>query len=191
MMFIPMERMLTRWLTPITFSPCSRLVSYCMRLSSTQHPSLSPSDMVSLPTRSHSLTSHAYESALTRPPPSRPWLHLTLGHSHQMATSFATRDCSMSPTIRKSDWTSSALIMTIAWPDTLSSPDDQEHPSSVLLAPNGRLCHRLHPLVFGVQLQQVPPSQALWPSSFPPDRRTTMGLNLDGLHRGATPVRWA
>jgi len=57
-----------------------------------------------------------------------------------------------------------------------------------LLAPNGRLCHQLHPLMFSVQSQQVPPSQALWPSLFPPNWRTTMGLNLYGLHRGATPV---
>src|SRR5882724_12428658 len=122
MMFIPMERMLTRWLTPITFSPCSRLVSYCVRLSSTQHPSSSPSDMVSLPTRSHSLTSHAYESALTRPPPSQLRPQQTLGHFHKMATSFTTRDCSMSPTIRRSDWTSFAPTMTIVWLDTLASP---------------------------------------------------------------------
>src|SRR5882724_7597001 len=143
MMFIPVDRMLTRWLTPITFSPCSRLVSYCVRSFSTWHPSSSPSDMVSKPTRLHSLTSHAFESALTRPPLSQPQPHLTLGHSHKMATSFAIRDCSMSPTIRMSDWTSSALITTIAWLDTLASPR-QEHPSSVLLALNGRLCHRLH-----------------------------------------------
>src|SRR5882724_9242935 len=122
MMFIPMERMLTRWLTPITFSPCSRLVSYCVRLSSTQHPSSSPSDMVSLPTRSHSLTSHAYESALTQPPLSQLWPQQTLGHFHKMATSFAIRDYSMSPTIGTSDWTSFAPTTTIAWLDILASP---------------------------------------------------------------------
>src|SRR5882724_10102451 len=115
------ERMLMHWLTHITSSLCSRLVSYYVQSSSTQHPSSSPSDVVSKPTRSHSLTSHAYELALTRPPPSQPRLHLTLGRFHKMVTSFATRDCSMSPTIRMSDWTSSALITTIAWLDTPAS----------------------------------------------------------------------
>src|SRR5882724_9012511 len=122
MMFIPVERMLMRWLTPITFSPCSRLASYCMRLSSTQHPSSSPSNMVSSPTRSHRLTSHAYESALTRPPPSQLWPQQTHGHFHKMVTSFAIRDYSMSPTIRTSDWTSFAPTTTIAWLDILASP---------------------------------------------------------------------
>src|SRR5882724_10473860 len=122
MMFIPMERMLTRWLTPITFSPCSSLVSSCVRLSSTQHPSSSPSDMVSLPTRSHNLTSHAYESALTRPPLSQLRPQQTLGHFHKMVTSFAIRDYSMSLMIRTSDWTSFTPTMTIAWLDILASP---------------------------------------------------------------------
>src|SRR5882724_9484644 len=121
-MSILMERMLTHWLTHITSSPCSRLVSYCVQLFSTRHLSSSPSDMVSKLTQLHRLTSHTYESALTPPPPSRPRLHLTLGHSHKMATSFATRDCSMSPMIRTSNWTSSTLITTIAWLDTLASP---------------------------------------------------------------------
>src|SRR5882724_9333919 len=109
-MSIHMERMLTCWLTHITSSPCSRLVNYCVQSSLTQHPSSSPSDMVSKLTQSHSLTSRACESALTRPPPSQPWLHLTLGHSHKTATSFATRDCSM---IRTFDWTSCTPTMTI------------------------------------------------------------------------------
>src|SRR5882724_6489099 len=109
-MSILVERMLTPWLTCITSSPCSRLVSYCVQSSSPQHPSSSPSDMVSKPTQSHSLTSPAYELALTRPPPSQPRLHLTLGHSHKTATSFATRDCSM---IRTFDWTSCTPTMTI------------------------------------------------------------------------------
>jgi len=51
-MSILMERMLTHWLTHINSSLCSRLVSYCMQSSSTQHPSSSPSDMVSKLTRS-------------------------------------------------------------------------------------------------------------------------------------------
>src|SRR5882724_4170881 len=114
------ERMLMRWLTRIN-SSLSRLVSYCVQSFSTRHPSSSPSDTVSKPTRLHSLTSHAFESALTRPPLSQPCPHLTLGRFHKMATSFTTRDCSMSPTIRTSDWTSSALITTIAWLDTLAS----------------------------------------------------------------------
>jgi len=38
-MSILMERMLKRWLTHIISSLCSRLVSYCMQSSSTQHPS--------------------------------------------------------------------------------------------------------------------------------------------------------
>src|SRR5882724_10557216 len=122
MMFIPMERMLTRWLTPITFSPCSRLVSYCVRLSSTQHPSSSPSDMVSLPTRSHNLTSHAYESALTQPPLSQLRPQQTPGHFHKTATSFATRDCSTSLTTKTSDWTSFTPTTTIVWLGTLASP---------------------------------------------------------------------
>src|SRR5882724_5914966 len=122
MMCIPVERMLTHWLTPITFSPCSRLVSYCVRLSSTQHPSSSPSDMVSLPIRLHNLTSHAYESALTRPPPSQLRPQQTRGHSHKMATSFAIRDYSMSLTIRTSNWTYFAPTTTIAWLDILASP---------------------------------------------------------------------
>src|SRR5882724_1934464 len=121
-MSILVERMLMCWLTHITSSLCSRLVSYCVRSSSTQHPSLSPSDMGSKPTRSHSLTSHAYESALTRPLPSQLQPHLTLGHSHKMENSFATRDCSMSPTIRTFDWTSCAPTTTTIWWDTLASP---------------------------------------------------------------------
>src|SRR5882724_11799465 len=76
----------------ITSSPCSRLVSYCMQSSLTQQLSSSPSDTVSKPSHSHSLISHAFESALTRPPPSQPRLQQTLGHFHKMATSFATRD---------------------------------------------------------------------------------------------------
>jgi len=68
---------------PITFSPCSRLVSYCVQSFSTRHPSLSPSDMVSKLTQSRSLISHAFESALTRPPLSQPQPHLTPGHSQQ------------------------------------------------------------------------------------------------------------
>src|SRR5882724_7374711 len=147
--------------------------------------------MVSKLTQSHRLTSHAYASALMRPPPSRPRLHLTLGHSHKMATSFATRDA-LCP--RQSGRPTGHPPLS-SRPSPGRTPwhhqDDQEHPSSVLLAPNGRLCHGLHPLVFGVQSQQVPPSQALWPSSFPPNRQMTVGLNLDGLHRGATPVLWA
>src|SRR5882724_1059400 len=78
--------------------------------------------MVSKLTRSHSLTSHAFELALTQQPPSQPQLHLTLGHFHKTATSFATRDCSMSPTIRTFDWTSCTPTMTIVWPDTPASP---------------------------------------------------------------------
>src|SRR5882724_12874954 len=113
-MSVHVERMLTHWLTCITSSPCSRLVNYCVQSFSTRHPSSSPSDTVSKPTLSHNLTSHAFKLALTRPPLSQPQLHLTLGHSHKMATSFATRDCSMSPTIRMSNWKSSALITTIA-----------------------------------------------------------------------------
>jgi len=101
-----------------------------VQLSSTQHPSLSPSDMVSKPTQSHSLTSHAYKSALTQPPLSQPRLHLTLGHSHKTATSFTTRDCSMSPTIRTFDWTSCAPTTTIVWQDTPASP----RPSRIYVA---------------------------------------------------------
>src|SRR5882724_1791383 len=97
------ERMLTHWLTRITSSPCSRLASYCVRSSWTHHCSLSPSDMVYRLTQSHSLTSHAYESALTRPPPSQLRLQQTLGRFHKMATTFAMRDGSMSPTIMRSD----------------------------------------------------------------------------------------
>src|SRR5882724_12967041 len=108
-MFILMERMLTHWITHIISSLCSRLVSYCMQSSSTQHPSLSPSNTVFKSTRSLSLTSHAYESALTRPLLPQPRLHLTLGHFHKMVISFTTRDCSMSPTLRTSNWTSSDL----------------------------------------------------------------------------------
>src|SRR5882724_1134943 len=121
-MFILMERMLMHWITHITSSPCSRLVSYCMQSSLTQHLSLSPSDMVSKPTLSLSLTSHAYELALTQPLPSQVWQHLTLSHFHKMATSFATKDSSMSPTIGMSEWTSFTPITTIAWLDTLASP---------------------------------------------------------------------
>src|SRR5882724_626414 len=121
-MFILVERMLMHWPTHITSSPCSRLVSYCMQSSLTQHISLSISDLVSTLTQSLSPTSHAYKLALTQPLPSQPQLHLTLGHFHKMATSFTTRDCSMSPTIRTSDWTSCAPIMIIAWLDTLASP---------------------------------------------------------------------
>src|SRR5882724_10192803 len=78
--------------------------------------------MVSKLTQSHSLTSPAYELDLTRSPPSQPRLHLTLGHSHKMVTSFTTRDCSMSPMIRTFDWTSCAPTTTTIWRDTLASP---------------------------------------------------------------------
>src|SRR5882724_7121874 len=135
------ERMLMHWLTPITSNPCSRLASYCMQSSWTRHRSLSPSDMVSKPTRSHRLTSHAYESALTRPPLSQSRIQQTPGHFHKTATSFATRDCSTSPTTRMSDWTSFAPTMTIVWLGTRHHQDNQEHPSPVLLAPNGGLHH--------------------------------------------------
>src|SRR5882724_13121153 len=107
-----MERILMHWLTCTTSSPCSRLVSYCKQSSLTQHPSSSPSDMVSTLTQLLSLTSHAYESALTQPLPSQPWLHLTLGHSQKMATFFTTRDYSNSLTIRMSNWISFTPIMT-------------------------------------------------------------------------------
>src|SRR5882724_8377273 len=93
-MFILIETMLICWLTHITSSPCSKLVSYCMQLSSTQHLSSSPSSMVSEPTQLLSLTSHAYKSALNQPLLSQLWQHLTLGHFHKMVTSFTTRDCS-------------------------------------------------------------------------------------------------
>src|SRR5882724_1541332 len=53
-MFTCVERMLMHWLTRITSSPCSRLVSYCMQSSWTQNPSSSPSDMVSKLTQSQS-----------------------------------------------------------------------------------------------------------------------------------------
>jgi len=75
-----------------------------------------------LPTRSHNLTSHAYESARTQPPPSQLRPRQTLGHFHKMATSFAIRDYSMSPTIRMSDWTFFAPTTTITWLDILASP---------------------------------------------------------------------
>src|SRR5882724_3094219 len=86
-MSILMERILTHWLTPITSSPCSRLASYYEQSSSTQHLSSFPSDMASRPTQSCSLTSHAYELALTQPLPPLPQLHLTLGHFHKVANS--------------------------------------------------------------------------------------------------------
>src|SRR5882724_11297378 len=121
-MSILRERMLTHLLTPITSSLCSKLASYCVQSSSTQHLSSSPSDMVSKLIQSHSLTSHAYKLALTQPPPSQPQLHLTFGHFHKTVTSFTTRDCSMSLTIRTFDWTSCAPTMTIIWPDTPASP---------------------------------------------------------------------
>src|SRR5882724_2223450 len=124
--------------------------------------------MVSKLTQSHRLTSHAYASGLMRPPPSRPRLHLTLGLFHKMATSFATRGFSMSPTIRTSYWTSSLSSRPSPGQTPWHHQYDQEHPSSVLLAPNGHLCHQLHPLMFSVQLQQVPPSQALGPHHFLP-----------------------
>src|SRR5882724_10113837 len=111
--------MLMCWLTPITSSPCPRLVSYCVRSSWTQHLSSSPSGMVSKLTQSHSLTSHAFESALTLSPPSQLWLQQTLGLFHKTATSFTTRDCSTSLTIRRSNWTPSTPII---WLDTMASP---------------------------------------------------------------------
>src|SRR5882672_12805459 len=91
-MSILRERTLTCYLTHITFSPCSRLVSYCMQSSSTLHPSSFPSIMAFRPTRSLSPISHACESALTL----LLRLHLmfncpTHGHSHQMVISFASR----------------------------------------------------------------------------------------------------
>ena len=105
---------------PITFSLCSKLVSYCVQLSSTQHPSSSPSAMVSRLTQSPSHTSHASELALTQPLPLR---HLaTLGHFQKMATSFTIRNYSMSQIIRTSDWISYAPITTTTWLATPASP---------------------------------------------------------------------
>src|SRR5882724_11552868 len=156
-MSILRERMLTHLLTPITSSLCSKLASYCVQSSSTQHLSSSPSDMVSKLIQLHTLTSHTYESALTRPPLSQPRLHLTLGHFHKMVTSFATRDCSMSPTIRTFNWTSCAPTTTIVWRDTPASP----RPSRIYVASStGRKWSHLSPttsIVFGLQSQQVPP----------------------------------
>src|SRR5882724_11949392 len=175
-MFTLVGMMLMRLLTLITSSPCSRLDSYCVQSSSTQHPSSSPFAMVSRPTRSPSHTSHAFESALTRPPRSPLPRHLaTLGHFQKTATSFAIRNYSMSQIIRTSDWTSSAPITTTAWLATPASQDDQEHPSSILLAQDGRLRHRLHPLVFGLPSQQVSAPQALQPPSLSSNRSAPVG----------------
>src|SRR5882672_5227098 len=101
------ERMPMHWLTPITSSPCSRLVSYCVQSSSTQHPSSSPSVMSFRPTRLLSLISHTCESALT----CLLWLHLmsnhlTHGHSHKTVSYFATRDSYTYLTTRTPDWIS-------------------------------------------------------------------------------------
>src|SRR5882724_9358556 len=114
--------MLMHLLTPITSSPCSRLDSYCTQLSSTPHLSSSLFATVSRLTRSLSHTSHTSESALTRTPWSLPLYPLaTLGHFQNMATSFATRNYSMSQIIRTSNWTSSTPITTTAWMATLAS----------------------------------------------------------------------
>ena len=118
------------WLAHITSSLCSRRVNYCMQSSSTQHPSSFPSNMVSKPTQSRDPTLHAFKSALTQPPLSQPWLHLTLGCFHKTATSFTTRDCSMSPMIRMLDWTSCTFTTTIVWQDTPASP----RPSRIYIA---------------------------------------------------------
>src|SRR5882724_6879827 len=55
-----MERMLMCWLTHITSSPCSRLVSYCVRSFSTLCLSSSPSNTASKPTRSHRLVKNGF-----------------------------------------------------------------------------------------------------------------------------------
>jgi len=47
--------------------------------------------------------------------------------------------------------------------------DNQEHPLSVLLAPNGHHHYQLHQFMLGLQLQEVPPSQALWSPLIPPN----------------------
>src|SRR5882672_10822219 len=98
------ERTLMCLLTCITSSPCSKLVSYCMPLSSTLHPSSFPSVMASGPTPSPSPISHTCESALTRQLQLHLWFNCPAhGHSHKMAISFATRDNFMCPTTRPPD----------------------------------------------------------------------------------------
>src|SRR5882724_5905667 len=168
-----------------TSSPCSRLVSYCEQLSLTQHLSSSPSNMASRLTQSLSLTSHACKSALTQTPLPLMQLHLMLGCFHKMATSFATRDCSMSPTIRTSDWTSSTLITTIAWLDTLASPRQSRISVVSSIGPEWSPLSPITSTHVQCAVAASPSITSLWPSPFPPDRRTTMGLNLNGLHRGA------
>src|SRR5882672_9889458 len=98
------ERTLMHSLTRITSSPCSRLGSYCVQLSSTPPPSSFLSVMVCRPTRSLSPISHASEPALTR----QLQLHLrsnfpTHGPSRKMVTSSATRDNFTCPTTRPPD----------------------------------------------------------------------------------------
>ena len=86
-------------------------------------PFSSPSIMVSIPIQLLSHTSHTCELALIRPPWSLPLCHLvTPGHFQKMATSFTTRDYSMSLIFRTSNWTSSTPIRTIAFLDILASP---------------------------------------------------------------------
>src|SRR5882724_10927460 len=165
-MSILVERMLMHWLTRITSSLCSRLVSYCVKLSSTQHPSSSPSDMVSKLTRSHSLTSYAYESALTQPPPSQPWLHLTLGRFHKTATSFATRDCSMSPMIRTFNWTSLSR----------SVPRAKSHS---------------HPHLVSSGFTPSSPPRAPQPTLISPDNTRPGPRGLSQLHLKSQPKPWS
>jgi len=58
--------------------------------------------------------------------------------------------------------------MTIASWTPWHHQDDQEHLASVLLAPNGCLCHQLHPFVFGLQSQQKSSITSPWPHRFLP-----------------------
>jgi len=116
-----MERMLTHWLTPITFSPCSRLVSYWVRLSSFS---------ILLVSIRHGLLANLIaQSHLTRlrvGPDSTTTIPATastdLWSLSQDGDFLHYKGLLYVPDNQDIHWTSFAPTTTIAWLDILASP---------------------------------------------------------------------
>jgi len=146
--------------------------------SSTQCPSSFPSHMVSKPTRSHDPTLHAFKSALdsttTVPATASP----DPGLFHKMVTSSATRDCSMSPTIRMSGLDILRSHHDHRWLDTLASP---KHSRTSVVSSIGPEWSPSSPTTSTRAWSAVTASPSITSPMalpIPPDRRTTLGLNL-------------
>jgi len=165
-----MERMLMHWLTHITFQSMFKAGQLLHALVLNSASSSSPSNMVSKLTQSLSLTSHAYESALTQPLPSQPQLQQTLGLFHKMVTSFAIRDWSMSLTIRTSNWTSFTPTTTIAWPDTLASPRQSRISIVSSIGPEWSPSSPTTSICAQSAVTESHSITSLWPPSIPPNQ---------------------